>query len=666
MGERNTANLYRQLVENAGDLIAVLDQDGTIAFINSRVESYQGYTASSTMGRHFSEFVHPDDCDMFQQKADRAFSGEAVTDFEFRILLTTGDIRFFVANGGLTDIDGRQAVMAICRDKTEAVELERKLIARNEALAALSEIAVALSSADDLAQGCSVALDRILSALRLSTGAIILRNPDRKLRIAASRPANLDVLSADAVAAGSLLTQQCIDSGEVTIVPDLYADCIAVHVQQIARALGAEAFVSVPLKCGESTKAALSLAVPKPAELSLEQMEFVNLAAGILGPAIENASLHSDLTDRVSRLAMLERLAKSINAERGVQAVLQACMSEIRQVVPYDMCVIVLFRGQGEADVFPFSEDGSMQSIYGYALNEGQMHSFSGYTGPVVLSDMKHISDYHARSDTFQQSAGSAGMVPLLSMGKPMGLLKVWSRDEHRYAAREMEILQAAAEHLSIAASNATLFEAEQQRTLELDALAKESQHRIKNNLQMVSGMLNVPCRDAKSGSRTLQRCLRQVRAISAVHDMLSMGQTTSTIQLMECVMKIAENALQATGRADEVELVISGGDCAITSDSATAVGVIVNELVMNAVEHGFKGVENGRIDICVKHAGKACSIEVRDNGQGLPDGFVPPEPTAAAGLGLVASLATYGLGGKLEIKRRERGTSARLSLKGV
>lgn len=493
--------LYEKLVESAGDVIGVLDERGIIAFVNSRVEHYPGLTAPQTMGRHYSEFVHPDDLQRFGEMIEQAFSGLPLAGLQFRAVMPDASIRHWVANGAIAEFGEQPVLMAICRDVTESVDLKEKLIARNKALAALSEIAVALSSSSNLDEGLARALGQILAALGLTTGAIILKDAEGKIWSGASTPANLAELSAKAAAAGKLISVKCMEQGERIVVPDVFDDSVDPLVQELCRALGVEAIVSMPLRCGDTTKAVLSLAVPKPADLTLEQTEFLDLAAGILGPAIENATLHSDLAEKVNRLA----------------------------------------------------------------------------------------------------------------------------------------------------------------------ALGKEAQHRIKNNLQMISGLLDMSRGDPKSGSKTVERCLRQVRAISTVHDMLSSEDMAARIQLMECVAKIADNAVQATGRGDSVELSVTGDDCPITSDSATAVGVIVNELVSNAVEHGFKGLENGRIEIRISHTQEHCTLEVIDDGIGLPEGFVLPELSGAAtGLGLVSSLVAHGLGGKLEIDRSQRGTAARITLKGA
>lgn len=381
----------------------------------------------------------------------------------------------------------------------------------------------------------------------------------------------------------------------------------------------------------------------------------------------ELASMHRDLTDRVERLAMLERLARSVNAERDVRNVLAVCMREVAGIVGYDMGVVVLLKPDFEAHIFPFGQEGVPQPMTKLRLSAEQMKNIESINGPILFPQMQARGPFHVRAETFDPKRGSGAVVPLMSMGQMFGLLKVWSEQPEHYGDRDIEVLQSVAEHLSIAAYNAVLYEAEQGRALEMAALAQEARHRVKNNLQMISGLLSMSVGSSGSRGRAVERCLRQVGAIAAVHDLLDPHNMSAKINLHDCLARIASSALQATGRGDCIELAITGDDCSIPADCATAVGVIINELISNAVEHGFRGRERGRIELRVHHGETECSIEVLDDGNGLPEDFVMPDPTdTAKGLGVVAALAKHGLNAVLEIERTEQGTCARMSVKGV
>lgn len=667
MGDQHPSRLYEQLVENASDVIAVLGDRGHVKFVNGRIKQYDGFSVHDMVGHHFSEFVHADDLAQCQEMIEQALAGAPVSEFHFRLMLRDGRVVRLVANGGLAELDGEKALMAILRDVTESADVNDKLIARNSTLSSLTEIAVAMSAPSALDDGLRVALDRILLELDIQHGVIVIRDGQGRLRIRSSTPVSLGEVSESSSAAGRLISDMCIEQGRTVLVPSDTEENLDARLQALLDELGVAAVVSVPLRCGATVKAALTLGLPKTGGLGAEQKEFLNLVAGILGPAIENASLQSDLSDRVNRLAMLERLAKSINAGRDVHTVLNICMREIADLICYDLGVVVLLSDTGEAEVFPFSRNGVPLPGSRIELGAEQMERVGSVEGPMAFQHPGPKVPFHTRPDTFHPAGGSGAVAPLVRMGRMFGLLKVWSNESDQFGEREIGILESAAEHLSIAAHNAGLYEAEQRKSIELAVLGKEAQHRIKNNLQMITGLLSMSLKDRDSGRRAVQRCLRQVDAVLTVHELLNQDNLSEEIRLEECLKRIGMSAIQATGRGDGVELVMIGDGCLVNANCATAVGVIVNELVHNAVVHGLAGVETGRVEIRVGQIDKTCVIEVSDNGIGLPLDFEMRDlADSRTGLGLASSLATYGLGGGLEIERAERGTCARISVKGA
>ena len=666
MSERESEKIYEQLVRYAGGVIGVVDEHGVVMFTNDRAEYYTGMYATDIVGHHFTDFVHPADIPECLRTLQEARTGNVITDFHFRALLPDGTVRHMLLNGGFAEFKAGTSMVGVFRDVTESADLGDRLLARNSALAAISQIAVTLSGPGVFDDKLRIAMDRVLEALGLRTGAIIIKDSHGRVRVGASSEERLAEIAKQAIREGRLLADACMERGETIVVPDMNEANIDPVVRELSRQLGVEAFVAIPLRCGGTVKAALSLAVQRNAELDVEQLEFLDLAAGILGPAIENASLNSDLADRASRLDMLDRLAKSINAGRDVHTVLQTCMRELANLVSYDLGVVVLLEDR-EADVFPFARNGVPMPGSHMEMGREQLQQIGTVGGPIAYHHGGPKIPFHRNPDTFQPSGGSGAVAPLIRMGQVFGLLKVWFNEADSFGVREIEILESVAEHLSVAAHNAGLFEAERRKSLELAALTKETHHRIRNNLQVISGLLSMSLTDEESSHRALERCLRQVLAISAVHDLLSPSDMSARIRLDECLTKIGTNALHAAGRGESIELSVCGDSCPVTSDAATAVGIIVNELVSNAIEHGFCGRESGRVEIRVRQQDKTAVVEVIDDGNGLPEDFLMPQaPSSSSGLGLMASLATYGLGGALEVTGVERGTGARISFRGM
>jgi|GEM_PF-1352384 len=663
-GNHQPEQIYACLVENASDIICMADTNGIITFINHRVRHYEGLKVEDFLGKHFSELVHPDDIESASENITKTLAGIPLNDYSFRFILPNGLALRMVANGQLIDIDGHGAIVLIIRDVTESIELNQKLVARNRALSALNQIVVALSGSLPIDDALQTVLEHILSELDLKAGTILLREYESKMKIRASVGFDGEKLYAEWRQLPVTISEQCAEMGEMIIVSDINDESVNPLIREKCKEFGIEAVIALPLRCGENLTAVLSLSVPRMAHLTLEQMEFLSLATGMLGPAIVNAQLNSDLADRVNQLAMMERLAKSINSERDVHAVLDTCMKEIAGLINYDMGVVVLLNQSGEADAFMFTKGGKSLPGNHVALDAEQLGHITGMSGAVIVPDTHSISKFHRTPDLFVAESGCGAVVPLVSKERMFGLLKVWSLSSEGFGSRETAILETAAEHLSIAAYNAMLYEAERAKSMELHALTKEAQHRIKNNLQMIAGLLTMADDGAQPAKNVVERCLRQVQAIATVHELLSLDDISAKIQLGECLTRIAQSALTAMGNCEHIEIEVNGGSgCMLTADTATAVGMIVNELVSNAVEHAFIGREKGKIEVKVIEEGKYCVVEVIDDGAGLlPDFTAPGFACSSSGLGLVSALAEYGLGGKLEIESGDKGTRAKVS----
>ncbi|MCE5314411.1 MAG: histidine kinase dimerization/phosphoacceptor domain -containing protein [Armatimonadota bacterium] len=279
---------------------------------------------------------------------------------------------------------------------------------------------------------------------------------------------------------------------------------------------------------------------------------------------------------------------------------------------------------------------------------------------PEIGSDERIPENY--RREAIENGVGGANIqVPLCSDGDVVAVLSLFELPNASLTSEQMEFVNLAASVLGSAVQNVKLRESERVRLLELEALAKEAHHRIKNNLQMVVGLLSIADTCCESASNTIQRCLRQIRAVSIVHDLLVPRAESTGIELQKCLTDVARHALHAVGRSEVIALVVEGIDAVVSADSATALGIIVNELVSNAVEHGLKDRHDGRICLRILQDEKSNTlVEVADDGVGLPPGYKLPQGTDC-GLGLAGSLVVHGLGGRMEIGEVGTGTLIRI-----
>jgi len=217
---------------------------------------------------------------------------------------------------------------------------------------------------------------------------------------------------------------------------------------------------------------------------------------------------------------------------------------------------------------------------------------------------------------------------------------------------------------------NGQLEERVRDRTAELSAMLKEREillqevhHRVKNNLQVISSLINIQMRklDERGSRAALEECQTRVQAIALIHEKLYQFQDYARVPFSEYAKSLAGNVLHATGIAPaNISLDLAIEDLTIAVDRAIPCGLVLNELMTNALKHAFPDGRHGTIRVGLSRLDDGLlQLSVGDDGIGLPAG-VDLRKAGSLGLQLVATLAEQ-LEGKVSI-HHELGTTFELT----
>jgi two-component sensor histidine kinase len=253
--------------------------------------------------------------------------------------------------------------------------------------------------------------------------------------------------------------------------------------------------------------------------------------------------------------------------------------------------------------------------------------------------------------------------VPLLAKDGTLGILQVASRNDTAFADGDMALLRSVGAQIAVAVENMRLRE-EARRAEALATLIQEMHHRIKNNLQTVADLLSLEMSSSPSPAarKSLRDSVARIKSIAAVHELLSVEQLRLT-DITELARQVCEISLRQFVRPDRrIEADVSGGSIFLPSKQATALALVMNELIANSLEHAFTfNGRHGRLEIALAQEGPQVTVAISDNGRGLPADF---DLDRARGLGLriARTLAEKDLAGKLQLENRPEG-GARASL---
>ncbi|WP_338088756.1 sensor histidine kinase [Nocardioides daphniae] len=206
------------------------------------------------------------------------------------------------------------------------------------------------------------------------------------------------------------------------------------------------------------------------------------------------------------------------------------------------------------------------------------------------------------------------------------------------------------------------------------DATIREIHHRVKNNLQTVAALLRLQARriDVPEAKWALEEAVRRVGSIAIVHETLSQA-VAEHVEFDEIADRLARmvSDVSATGHRVEIRREGSFGD--LSSEVATALAMVVTEVLQNAVEHGYPTDEDqvasaddavepatGLIVLSVRQVRDRLEVEVVDDGVGLPDGFDLVGSTNL-GLSIVRTLVESELGGHITMGAAPDGRGTRV-----
>ena len=185
--------------------------------------------------------------------------------------------------------------------------------------------------------------------------------------------------------------------------------------------------------------------------------------------------------------------------------------------------------------------------------------------------------------------------------------------------------------------------------------LLREMNHRIKNNLAILQGILGyqtMVTSDPESKA-SLSDSQNRIEAMSTIHEMLTRSEDLKHIDLAEYLKRLTDEIIHAFDLENRIELTISCPSIQIDFDIIVPLALIINELVSNAYKYAFPEQKTGKIEVKLMQDDQGFLVlTVLDNGVGLPVDFNWQE-VHSLGLGLVHSSAQQ-LQGRVEIQRMD------------
>jgi PAS domain S-box-containing protein len=361
--------------------------------------------------------------------------------------------------------------------------------------------------------------------------------------------------------------------------------------------------------------------------------------------------------------SVLFHISQATSQSENLDSLLTIVHEQLGQLIDTKNFFVALYDEISDSYTFPYMRDEFQR--YTQATPEQMRHSLTEYvrrTGSPLLADKrvcKNLVEGNKVEIIGRPSELWMG-VPLKSAHKTFGVVVVQSyHDETLYSESDLELLTFISEHIATAIERKQTEDQIKSSLTEKEVLLKEIHHRVKNNLQIIQSLLGLQTqfiRDQKD-LELIRESQDRVRSIALVHENLYQSPNLAEIDFAKYIRNLAY-ALYRSYKVnlDQIQLDIKIKDIKFPVDRAVPCGLIINELLTNALKYAFPPEikHKGLIEIEMRRSSKnEIELIFSDNGIGMHEDKVEKE-TVSLGLTLVKLLVEDQLKGriKMEFKR--------------
>jgi len=391
--------------------------------------------------------------------------------------------------------------------------------------------------------------------------------------------------------------------------------------------------------------------------------------------AIHPPETTTELREELERNRLLTTLALRIRESLNLDEILKTAVAEVRQFLQTDRVLIYRFHPNlsGTVVVESVGEEWSpalgstitdtcFGTTYAEAYKQGRIQVTEDiYTAGLTQCHLDILTLFNVRANL---------VVPILQGEHLWGLLCAYHcSGPRRWRQFEIDLLKQLSTQIAIAIQQSELYHqlqtelaVRQQAEEELKAslkekeiLLKEIHHRVKNNLQIISSLLKL--QSAYIQDQHVLEMFRdsqsRIRSMALIHEKLYQAKNLSRIRFAEYAQDLINHLHRSySSTSQRVDLQVRDRNIWLTIDTAVPCGLIVNELVSNALKHAFSTIETGgiiEVDL-VNDCDRQFTLTIRDNGIGFPKDL-DFRNTESLGLELVCTL-TEQLRGTIELER--------------
>ncbi len=510
------------------------------------------------------------------------------------------------------------------------------------ALSGLREIARSLSAAVKLETTLDLIVNKTTEVMRVDSCSLYLLEPDNvTLRLKASTGLRAKAVGYSFLNIGSGMTGVAVTQNRPIFAP-IAANHPAFQRVDYAQEERFQSLLAVPLRVRNQPIGALNVQTTDAHDFTPDEIDLLSLISELAAGAVAKAQIHEAQTSQLEDLRALAEVSAAAINPQYLDDLLDVVTDMAARTMGAAVCSLFLLDEDEQLILHSAQQlNNSYQARPPLAKGQGVVGHVAQTGEPMHVDDISAEPRYANRELAEQDGFVSMLAVPLSVRDQVIGVVACYTTEPRTFTDEQIALFSTMANQTALAIENS--------RLVTHAAVVREMHHRIKNNLQTVAMLmqLQMPDADQLDTREVLETNIHRIRSIATVHEVLS-EKGWHLVDVRDVLGRIAHATVQAVNAPSRtIAIDVVGDSLMVRSQAATALALVVNELVQNAVEHAFIDRTQGTIRISIGHTPEHVCVWVRDDGVG-----VPADLEHGLGLEIAETLVTDDLDGTIAFYR--------------
>jgi two-component sensor histidine kinase len=361
-------------------------------------------------------------------------------------------------------------------------------------------------------------------------------------------------------------------------------------------------------------------------DFATQSMNLATINKQLQGEIEKRRVVEKNLQQRNRELRLLNRVSQAFISTLDLDSVLSTVLEEVRQALEVVACSAWLIDPDTNEIVCRQVTDPRSEVVRGWRLPLGK-----GLVGWVAVhGESLNVRDAHADKQHFKEVDHQTGLalrsilsVPLRVKEWTIGVIQAVDAKVNRFTAADLALLESLAATAAIAIENVRLYEQARQDAKTKTILLNEVNHRVKNNLAAIIGLLYAERRHLRRSQQPLPDTIltdliNRIQGLGVVHSMLSVSEWRP-LALRQLTQQIIHSALQALPSTKQVRVEIEPSSIRVTAKQANSLTLVINELTTNFVKYALEERTSGQIAVHIELKDDIIYFEFQDDGPGYP-----------------------------------------------